>query len=120
MTIGERIKARRLELGLTQEELAEIMGYKSKAAISNVEKGKEDLTTARVQKFATALKLSPADLMEQPDTHERGNREVSDYYFELASSSGMTESLKLLFELSDKNRERAADYIRYLHDTANK
>lgn len=62
MTVGERIKQRRKELNLTQTELAERMGYKSKVAISNVENGKEDLTTARVIKFANALECTPAYL----------------------------------------------------------
>ncbi len=63
MTTGERIKQRREELGLTQTELAERMGYKSRAAICTVEKGKEDLTTTRIRKFAEALQTTPAYLM---------------------------------------------------------
>lgn len=38
--IGERIKARRLELGLTQEELAKKMGYTSRSTVNKVELGK--------------------------------------------------------------------------------
>lgn len=63
MTIGERIKQRREELGLRQEDLAAKLGYKSRTAISNVEKGKEDLTSTRIRKFAEALETTPADLM---------------------------------------------------------
>ena len=63
MTTGERIKQRREELGLTQTELAERMGYKSRAAICTVEKDKEDLTTTRIRKFAKALQTTPAYLM---------------------------------------------------------
>jgi len=63
MTIGERIKSRREELGLTQTDLAIRMGYKSRAAICNVEKDKEDLTTTRIRKFAEALECTPAYLM---------------------------------------------------------
>ncbi len=58
MTIGERIKERRIELGLSQQELAEKLGYKTRAAICSVEKGKEDLTSARVKKYASALGVS--------------------------------------------------------------
>lgn len=63
VTIGERIKQRRMELGLTQTELATIMGYKSKVAISNVENNKEDLTVTRVKKYADALSTTPSVLM---------------------------------------------------------
>ena len=63
MTIGERIRQRREELGITQEELARRLGYKSRTAISNVEKNKEDLTSTRIRKFAEALEVSPGYLM---------------------------------------------------------
>ena len=34
--IGKRIKAKRIELGMTQEDLANKLGYKSKTTIANV------------------------------------------------------------------------------------
>lgn len=61
--IGKRIKKRRTDLGLTQSELAERMGYKSKAAICKVENGEDNITSDRVSKFAEALECSPAYLM---------------------------------------------------------
>lgn len=67
MTTGERIKKRREELGLTQTDLAERMGYKSRAAICTVEKDKEDLTTTRIRRFAEALQTTPAYLMGWED-----------------------------------------------------
>ena len=42
MNIGERIKERRRELRMTQDELAERCGYKSKVSISRIEKNKQD------------------------------------------------------------------------------
>ena len=63
MTIGERIKQRRKQLGLTQEELANRIGNSSRASICTVEKDREDLTTTRIAKLAKALETSPAFLM---------------------------------------------------------
>ena len=63
MTIGERIKQRRIELGLSQEELAKRLGNKSRASVCTVEKDKEDMTTDRVRKYAEALECTPAYLM---------------------------------------------------------
>lgn len=63
MTIGERIKQRRIELGLSQEELAHRMGNKTRASVSTVEHDKEDLTTDRIRKYAEALETTPAYLM---------------------------------------------------------
>lgn len=61
--MGERIKQRRIEMGLSQEELAKRMGNSSRASVSTVETGKEDLTTTRIEKFAKALGVKPAYIM---------------------------------------------------------
>ena len=42
-TIYDRIRARRLELGLTAEDLAQQLGYKDKSSISKIENGEEYL-----------------------------------------------------------------------------
>jgi len=62
-TIYDRIKARRLELGLTVEELAQQLGYKDKSSISKIENGKADIPQAKVELFARALRTSTAYLM---------------------------------------------------------
>lgn len=63
MQIGDRIALRRKELGMTQTELAEKMGYKSKAAISKIETNVNNITQSTVVKFAEALDTSIAFLM---------------------------------------------------------
>lgn len=42
MEFGERIRKRREELGLTQEEVARLAGYSGKTAISRIERGESD------------------------------------------------------------------------------
>lgn len=68
MTIGQRIKQRREELGLSQQELATRLGYKSKVSISNAENDRDDMTTTRVQKYAKALETTSAYLMGWEET----------------------------------------------------
>ena len=62
MTVGQRIKQRRLELGLTQEELARKMGNKTRASVCTVERDKEQLTIERIKKYAEALECEPGYL----------------------------------------------------------
>lgn len=62
-TIYERIRARRIELGLTVEELAKKMGYKDKSSISKIENGKADIPQSKVNAFARALNTTTAYLM---------------------------------------------------------
>ena len=76
MTIGERIKQRRLELGLTQTELANRLGNKSRVSVCTVEKDKEDLTIERIKKYAKALEVSPTYLMGfEKNTYTPSNAE---------------------------------------------
>ncbi len=61
--IGSRIKSRRQELGMTQQELATKLGYKSRSTINKVEEGINDLTQTAVVKYAKVLNTTPAYLM---------------------------------------------------------
>lgn len=67
MTIGKRIKRRRIELGMSQEELAKVMGYQDRSAISMVETGRRDISWENVCKYAKALNCSPSYLMKWED-----------------------------------------------------
>ena len=60
---GEKIKNRRKELGLSQEELAEKLGYKSKTSISKIEQDITDLPLSKVAKFAEILKTTPGYIL---------------------------------------------------------
>ena len=70
MTVGERIKKRRIELGLTQDELAERMGYKGKSSVSVAETKGDNVTTTKVKKFAKALDVSYNYLIGDYDEDE--------------------------------------------------
>lgn len=63
MNFGDRIKYRRESLGMTQEELAEILGYSGKWTISKIENGSSDIPRQKVVEFAKALKTTPVFLM---------------------------------------------------------
>ena len=62
MTIGERIKFRREQLGLTQEEVAKKCGYKSRSSINKIELSRS-LPLSKVELMARALETTPAELM---------------------------------------------------------
>ena len=67
MPIGDRIAARRKELNMTQDELAQKMGYKSKAAISKIETNVNDVAHSTLVQFAKALDTSVAYLVGADD-----------------------------------------------------
>lgn len=63
MTLGERVKLKREELGLSQEELAEKMKYKSKTSIHKIEQGITDLPLSKVSELAKVLGVTASYLM---------------------------------------------------------
>lgn len=63
MGSGDIIKNRRIELGLTQEELGERIGVQ-KSAVAKYESGKvENLKRSIIEKLSEVLNLSPTQIM---------------------------------------------------------
>jgi transcriptional regulator with XRE-family HTH domain len=63
MDIGDRIKKRREELGMSQEELAKKVGYKSRSSVNKIEIDGRGLPQNKIVIFAKALETTPAYLM---------------------------------------------------------
>lgn len=61
--VGKIICERRKALGMTQEELAQKLGYKSKSSINKIELGVSDLPQRKIVQFAAALDTTPGYLM---------------------------------------------------------
>lgn len=62
MSMCDRIKKRRLELNMSQEELALKVGYESRSAINKIELGKIGIQQDKVEQFAEALETTAAYL----------------------------------------------------------
>lgn len=74
--IGEKIKERREQLGMSQDELAERMGYKSRSTIAKIEKGVNDVVQSNIVKFAEVLLTTPAYLMGWLEEEEQKNNDT--------------------------------------------
>lgn len=66
-TIGSRIRNRREELGLSQEELGKRLGYKSRSSINKIELDQRNLTQSKIKAIADALDTTPAYIMGWED-----------------------------------------------------
>lgn len=101
MTVGERIKKARQDKGITQTELAERLGYKSRSSINKIEVEGRDIPRSMVVKFAQALGVTPAYLMgwvnEEPDIP--------------AESLEALELAKKIEQLSPDNKKLVIDLI---------
>lgn len=63
MTVADRIKEKRELLGLTQFELAERLGLKSRTSITRIEKSGDNVSLKDVRRIADILGCSTIDLM---------------------------------------------------------
>lgn len=99
MNVGERIKQRRLELGLSQDELAKKVGYKSRSSINKIELSR-DLPLRKVELMAKALDTTPGYLMGWSD-ETLTLLEAKDYQGD-REEAHLIEYAKRLYELYQK------------------
>lgn len=65
MSVGSNIKKRRMELRLSQKELADAMGYRTRSTIAKIESGENDVSQKKLQRFAAVLNTTVASLVEE-------------------------------------------------------
>lgn len=101
MSIGDRVKELRIKKGLTQLELAEMLGYKSKSSVAHIENGR-DIPRSMVVKLAAVLDSTPAYLMgwddapaQQPDLTT-----VTPVNFEIANAPISMKRIAVIGEVA--------------------
>ena len=76
MDIGKRVKALRQQKGMTQEELANKLGYKSKSSVAHIENGR-DIPRSMVVTLADILDTTPMYLMGWEE-EQKENAPIND------------------------------------------
>ncbi len=79
MLVGINIKKRRMELKMSQQELADEMGYKTRSTIAKIESGENDVSQKKLRRFAEVLDTTVEALVAGYTMAETFvNSEVSD------------------------------------------
>ena len=113
----ENIKGRRLELNMTQDELASKVGYSNKGMISKVENGKVDLSQGQLIKFAEALETTPGELMgwsESPISIERNAIAPNQYYI-IPNDDNIKELIEVAKRSKTEDVVMATDMLKRLN-----
>lgn len=101
-TLGQYIKMLRESAGLSQEELAKKSGFAGRAAISAIEKGKNNISVDKLPSLAFALNTTPGALMDV-----------------LVGVTTVTFTSSLTDGLTPENVARLTSYAEYLRSTQN-
>lgn len=67
MTIYDRIKYLRENANMSQQELAEKVGFKTASAVNKIELGLRDINQTKILAFAKALETTPSFLLGEDD-----------------------------------------------------
>lgn len=104
MTTGERIRQRRLELGMTQKELADKLGYSTKTTVAAIEAGRNELRQAKIQAIAEVLDCDPLWLigLSNKAPEPRPGWYLDPEAAEIADFLHKNPSYKVLFDTARK------------------
>lgn len=121
LKLYSNIKRLRKQLNMSQQELAEAVGYKGKSMIAQVENGKVDLSASMISKFAEVFNVSELELMgldsgravtEPPTIHM-----VDFPHYDWEEDSETEKALEIyrdIQSLSLERRQALEEYLRYL------
>ena len=112
MEIGQKIKKARLERGMTQQELGDIVGVQ-KSAIAKYENGRViNIKRSTLQKIASALSMRPSELIfaESP-------KDTANLHVKILTDLDLMDALKDYYVLSEENQKMIRDLIRSLKKT---
>jgi transcriptional regulator with XRE-family HTH domain len=77
LKIGDRIKHRRIELGMSQDELARRLGYRSRSSINKIEKDASGLPQTKIAAIASVLQTTPSYIMGWEEV-QKNNDTITD------------------------------------------
>lgn len=105
MKLYENIKKRREALHLTQEDLAELVGYTGKSMISKIERGLVDLSQSKIDTIAKALKTTSNELF--------GDIEEAKSYIEYPVTGSVKAGYNgLIFEDTADSEQVPLDWVK--------
>lgn len=102
MDLGTKVKILRKSLGMTQNDLAKMCGYKSLTTINKIELGINSVPLNTVEKLAKALQTTPSYLMGWENDESKISK---------------TEHIHTLPTLSEEDEEMLNTYLELSDDS---
>lgn len=116
MDLAARVKKRREELGLSQEQLALRMGYSSRTSINKIENGRP-CSQKIIARLADALNVSIPYLMGWEEEIEKDPVGMAERHFEILMDEDISDIFEDFKKLNKAKREIVKDLVRSLAKT---
>jgi transcriptional regulator with XRE-family HTH domain len=115
--LGERVRARRLEIGMSQERLAELLGVTFQQ-VQKYEKGANRIAASRLYDISIALDIAIVTFFEGIDNRRRKAGSGASYQSAI-STPGATELVNTYASITDaKVRKRVVELVKAMRDSA--
>lgn len=114
MDIGEKIRTARLEKGMTQQELGELLGVQ-KSAIAKYENGRVvNIKRSTLKKISDILGIRPSELIFDANSNPK---EMAELHAEMIMDVDLLEIYEDFKSFNAKKRKIVKDLIRSLAET---
>ena len=109
--VGQNIAAARKRAGMTQEELAGRVGYKTKSAINKIELGIRDLPQKKIAAFAAALGVTPGHLMGWDEKPAEDLQDMGALAAEVLMDQDAMEMVRAYMAMSESDRQAVRAFM---------
>ena len=109
--VGRNILAARKRAGMTQEELASRVGYKTKSAINKIELGIRDLPQKKIAAFAAALGVTPGHLMGWENQPAEDLQDMGALAAELIMDQDAMEMARAYMKMGTSDRQAVRAFM---------
>lgn len=111
MTIGDKIRICRTDIGMSQDVLAKLMNYKDRTAISRIETGENKVTTEKAIEFARVLGVPLSELIDCSNEEHTASVMLNVYNDDI-----LKEIITIMNDMSDNQKLDILKYVKYTRE----
>ena len=115
MTKGERIRKRREEIGLSQTDLAYLIGVSKQTMYKYEMDIVTNIPYRKIENLARALNVSEAYIFGWDEKKMDLSERSAHLVMQRASDPRLTEALEKYFELPEDAKQNVLDYIQFIY-----
>lgn len=109
MSIAENLKKARINAGLSQNQMADLLGVKTRT-YGSYERGERDVNTSFLRNFCNALKISSSEILDTVNVSDYSLTETTHEDTPFPTLSQREQDLVSAYRLLDDRQKDVIDY----------